>query len=46
MSMATRVRGWTVIGVLETDQMIGFGAWRKLGDVISSISALGYHENI
>jgi hypothetical protein len=26
--------------------MSGFCAWRKLGDVIASIYALGYHENI
>jgi hypothetical protein len=32
--------------VIETDHVTGFCAWRKLGDVIASIYALGYHENI
>jgi hypothetical protein len=31
---------------MNIDCAIGFCAWRKLGDVIASIYALGYHENI
>ena len=32
--------------MIKTDYVSGFCAWRKLGDVIASIYALGYHENI
>ena len=32
--------------MIKTDYGSGFCAWRKLGDVIASIYALGYHENI
>jgi hypothetical protein len=34
------------VGYDKTDCILGFCAWRKLGDVIASIYALGYHENI
>src|ERR1700753_3679214 len=34
------------MAVIKTDCVSGFCAWRKLGDVIASIYALGYHENI
>jgi hypothetical protein len=32
--------------VTKTDCSSGLSAWRKLGDVIASIYALGYHENV
>ncbi|KUJ09037.1 uncharacterized protein LY89DRAFT_318376 [Mollisia scopiformis] len=35
---------WILMSYVYGDQ--SYGAWRKLGDVIASIYALGYHENI
>lgn len=31
---------------LLTNDNLGYHLWRKLGDVISSISAMGYHDDI
>lgn len=33
------------VGILSSD-MVGYHSWRRLGDVASSLYALGYHEQV